>query len=411
MPKKKEPDTGGKRTRQKNGTGSFKHRKDGKVEYRVYLGIGADGKPWRPSFYGDTEAEALQAYQEWLKKSSDAPIERVHTVKEWAEKWLELYKRDKISYKSFKNYELYVDKHIIPAIGKLRLEAVRPAHIAQLYRAKKDMSASALRHIQIALNGIFETAIENRFCSENPVTKVDLPEKTKIKRTPKAFTVSEITKIINFAPQHKSGNLVLALLHTAMRMGEMSALTWSNVHADQSYIEITQTVEEVENDDKEVIIVGGKEKHKKKYAIKDIPKGNKDRIFVLTPDGAEFFQSLPETETYVFPSLSGDFMTPNQFREQYLQFFKALNKQLDADKVKYLKEHPDAKAKELEQFEHVRSLSPHKCRHTYATHSIRSGINMRILQEQLGHQQVTTTEIYTTVDIEDRKSNISHMKY
>ena len=50
--------------RQKNGTGTFKKRKhkDGTeyVEYRVYLGLGADGKPWRPSFYGRTEKEAVK---------------------------------------------------------------------------------------------------------------------------------------------------------------------------------------------------------------------------------------------------------------------------------------------------------------------------------------------------------------
>jgi len=56
MAKKKED---GRKTRQKNGTGSFYHRKDGSVEYRVYLGKGLDGKPWRPSFYGSDETEPI----------------------------------------------------------------------------------------------------------------------------------------------------------------------------------------------------------------------------------------------------------------------------------------------------------------------------------------------------------------
>lgn len=74
-------------------------------------------------------------------------------------------------------------------------------------------------------------------------------------------------------------------------------------------------------------------------------------------------------------------------------------------------EKPATEDDELKQFEHVRRLSPHKCRHTYATHAIRSGINMRIVQEQLGHQQITTTEIYANVDIEDRKNNVVNLKY
>ena len=395
--------------RQKNGTGSFYHRKDGYVEYKVYLGIGADGKPLRPSFYGKDEKDALQAYKDWVKNSGDAPIERVTTVSQWAEKWLDVYKKDQISYKSYKNYCLYVNGHIVPEIGKLKLESVRPAHIMQLYKKKSDLSASALKHIEIALNGIFETARDNRLCKENPASKVKPPE--KIKKTPMSFGLREIDLMMSFAPNHKSGNLVLGLLYTAMREGELSALLWSDVHLDESYIEVCRTVAEVEPDKQETIVVGGKEKQRTQYGIKEIPKGNHNRYFALSSEAVEFFKGLQKTSVYVFPSLSASFMTPNQFREQYNQFFKALNKKLDADKAEYIKAHPRATESDLQRFDHIRMLSPHKCRHTYATHAIRSGVNMRIVQEQLGHQQITTTEIYTNVNIEDRKNNLVNLKY
>lgn len=79
--------------------------------------------------------------------------------------------------------------------------------------------------------------------------------------------------------------------------------------------------------------------------------------------------------------------------------------------AEYVKAHPDAPQEVLAQFEHIRTLSPHKCRHTYATHAVRQGINIRIIQEQLGHKQITTTEIYTNVDIDDRKNNVVNLKY
>lgn len=184
-----------------------------------------------------------------------------------------------------------------------------------------------------------------------------------------------------------------------MREGELAAMLWSNVHLDEKYIDICCTVAEVESDNKETFIIGGKEKHHKKYDIKWIPKGDHDRAFALTTDAVEFFQSLPRTSAYVFPSLSGSFMTPNQLREQYNQFFKWLNKKLDEEKAFFIKTHGGARPSDLEEFKHVRMLSSHKCRHTYGAQAIRNGISMRILQEQLGHRQITTTEVYANLTL------------
>ena len=79
--------------RQSNGTGTFKIRKDGTVEYKVSLGSGINGAPIRKSFYGKYKADAIAKYKEWLKESGNVPIEKVETVKEWAYLWLELYKK------------------------------------------------------------------------------------------------------------------------------------------------------------------------------------------------------------------------------------------------------------------------------------------------------------------------------
>ena len=84
--------------RQSNGTGTFKIRKDGTVEYKVSLGSGINGVPIRKSFYGKYKADAIAKYKEWLKESGNVPIEKVETVKEWAYLWLELYKKNNVAY-------------------------------------------------------------------------------------------------------------------------------------------------------------------------------------------------------------------------------------------------------------------------------------------------------------------------
>lgn len=110
----------------------------------------------------------------------------------------------------------------------------------------------------------------------------------KPKHKPQAFHTDDIGKILAFASNDKNGALVCGLLHTGVREGELSALTWSDLHLDEGYIDITKTVAEVEPDVDTVIKVGGTDKHRKQYAIKDTPKSDRDRKVLLSPQGINF---------------------------------------------------------------------------------------------------------------------------
>jgi len=380
-----------------NGDGSYKERKDkdGNTvgwEYRAVVGRREDGTLDRKSFYAKGKMAAKKKHDDWAKAET-VKLEAVRTVGEWAAQWLQTYKKDKVSYKSYKNYELYINKHIIPHIGSLRLEDVRQAHIESLYQKEAGLSASALNYVKITLNGIFGSALENRYCTTNPAAKVKPPHKAK--KTPQAFTAGEVGVILDYAPSHNYGYYVTALLYTGLRMGELLALQWGDVDFDNLTITVRRSLYEIENLDEVTTLPPDKNKkvkHIKKWDIKDSTKTERDRVVVLTQKGAEALKQIPHKSLFIISGEGTGFLTPAAFEYRFRKVLTDLNDTLPEDRK-------------------VRILSPHKARHTYATHLLKGGANLRAIQEQLGHQRITTTEIYTQVDIESRKDNVTKLGY
>ena len=382
-----------------NGEGTLRQRKDGTWEYRVSV----EGRKSQLSFYSkDADGRgAKKKYRLWLQQTGGRTVERVETVAGWAQRWLQL-KKAGVVFGTYANYKHFTETYILPAIGGLKLEAVRPYHIAAIYADDRvrELSNSSKNEIRICLNGIFKSAKKNRLCMENPAEDETF-SRTQSK-PPQVFTLDHVKAILAFAPSHRWGPYAQAALLTGLRTEELCGLIWSDLYlprdidAQVPYARIHQVIAKVDNSGGENLLPldkTEKQKRRRRYELRAQTKGKRERRVVLTREGWELFRSLPKQGIFVFPGLNGaPYLTPPQFAARWKAVLTALNQTLPPG-------------------EQVPLLSPHKARHTYATHLLSSGANIRAVQEQLGHTRITTTEIYTHIDLAVQQANISKLAY
>jgi len=365
--------------RKANGEGTITKLPSGSYRLRTVDEI--DGVTVRKSFTASSPTACRTAHKEWLKSDNKVPIEKVKTVKEWATHWLEVYCKPKVSYSTYKDYKMYVEKHITSAIGETRLSEVRPAHIAKLYadarnRYDKELSRSAKGNIMICLNGIFDTAIDNSLCKKNPAANVSLPEKAP--RRIKAFSRTQIAHIVDFLDKHEYGAHIAFLLYTGLRIGEFLSLMWADVDTDTKTLHIHRTIT----------------KGEKGETVKDLTKTKRDRIVTYDEALEKHLSVLSHTGLYVICREGGQHHTHRTYERLYKHFFSDLNSYLESEKI-----------------DTIPYMSPHKCRHTFATYMLRSGADIRAIQTLLGHATLKTTEIYTEVDVDDLKNNVKKLNF
>ncbi len=173
-----------------------------------------------------------------------------------------------------------------------------------------------------------------------PLPKISYMKRPK--RLPSVLTIDELRKMIEFTNNPRHRTIIQLLYGSGLRVSEIVNLKKSDIHPDESIIIIRQG------------------------------KGMKDRITVF-PDVLKENISLFSNEScpFVFQSERGSRLTERTVQ----QIVKRAAKRARIKK----------------------NVHPHTLRHSYATHLLEQGTDIRIIQRLLGHSSVRTTEIYTHV--------------
>lgn len=232
------------------------------------------------------------------------------------------------------------------------------------YLKKSNHSDKTIAHNITTLRELFKFMIIEGYIKETPMIGINLPKLSKT--LPNILSEEEVNELLDIELKNKYDYRNKAMLEvmyaTGIRISELISLKLQDVNLSN-----------------EVIIVMG--------------KGSKERIIPLG-DYAVFYlkkylddyryllQKKPND--YVFLSSRGDKMT----RQAFFKIVKKI-----------------AKDKNIKT-----DFSPHTLRHSFATHLLSGGADLRIIQELLGHSSISTTQIYTNLSNKmiDENYNKSH---
>lgn len=201
---------------------------------------------------------------------------------------------------------------------------------------------------------------------DNPTELLEAP---KIKRKiPDVLNVEEIDMIINAVdlslPQgHRNKAILETLYSCGLRVSELCDLLISNLFEEDGFIKV-------------------------------IGKGNKERIVPIGEQAIREINLYRDNFRRQLPNVKG--------HEDYL-FLNRFGKKISRISVFEI-----VKENVLRAGIH-KVISPHTFRHSFATHLVEGGANLRAVQEMLGHESITTTEIYTHLDLNYLRDTI--MRY
>lgn len=361
-----------------NGEGTIYKRKDGRWCGAFYDESEA---PKRHFVYGKTQTEVKKK----IKRLLEAPIlnirkENIYTLENWMLFYLENYKKNEIKQTTFDSYMGIYRKHIQGSpIGKVKLEKLNSNDLQRFYNSKSNsgLNAKTVKHIYILINSSLNKAVQLRYVSENLNKLVVLPKSRMYNAS--VLSIEEVNTIFKEAKDDKLYPLIALTLCTGLRKGEIMALTWNNIDFTNRELYVTGNLCRIEN--------GRDNKGRISYEYKIMePKTIRSRRTIPLIEKAiealliqkqnqeqekALYSDLYKDNGLVFAQWNGDFLKQRVFMDSFHDFLNRYG---------------------------ITNVRFHDLRHTFASLLLESGESAKVIQELLGHTNISTTmDIYAHI--------------
>lgn len=261
----------------------------------------------------------------------------------------------------FKRLQDYMEKHHIDVV-RASFDDLQ-AFVFDTFSTIQ--SAKTQARLLSSIHSFYRFLLYHHYIEQDPSELLEMPRIEK--RLPEVLTLDEIDALIahidmSKAEGHRNRAIIEMLYGSGLRVSELTELRLSNIYRREGYMRI-------------------------------IGKGSKERLVPISPEADKQLgywledrsklDIKPEAQDIVFLNHYGRQLT----RAMIFTIVKRLANEADIRKT----------------------VSPHTLRHSFATHLLQNGADLRIIQQLLGHESIVTTEIYTHINIQDLREAV--LKY
>lgn len=261
----------------------------------------------------------------------------------------------------FKRLKTYMDEHHIDVV-----RATFDDLQAFVFDTFKDItSAKTQARLLSSIHSFYRFLLYHHYIEQDPSELLEMPRVEK--KLPEVLSLEEIDAMIACIDMskpegHRNRAIIEMLYGSGLRVSELTELRLSNIYRQEGYMRI-------------------------------LGKGSKQRLVPISPVADEQLGYwLQDRNALDIKPESIDIVFLNHYGRQ-------LTRAMIFTIVKRL-----AQAAGI-----TKTISPHTLRHSFATHLLQNGADLRIIQQLLGHESIVTTEIYTHVDIHNLRDAI--LKY
>ncbi len=369
--------------RRPSGDGMVRQKKKGQWEGRIVVGHKENGNPIFRYVYAKTQKELLQKLHQKIDEYKNAELteESSMTLGEWLDKWLNDFLPGTIRQTTLDGYRRNIKNYIKPNLGDAKLAFITTNDIQKMYNKLKkngrikchpdygyELADTTVIKIHTTLHSAMEAAVKNHLIQKNPTDGTKLPKKKQ--PSLRILNDAEIDTLMKAIEDNEIwGDFFYTEITTGLRRGEICGLKWTDFDEENNTLYINRTIH---------MQKGGK-------IYEGEPKTGKGKRKIILPQStADILKKRARISEWIFPDIY-DPTKPVKPSSAYYRM-KIILKKVGLPSIRF-----------------------HDLRHTFATHALVSGVDVKTLSEILGHTRPSfTLDTYThvTSDMKKRASII-----
>lgn len=201
----------------------------------VSAGRGPDGKRLRftKTICASSRREAEKRLAEFIAEVNGGLLAEPGKMsfKHFAERFMRDYAEPRLAPKTVWRYRQLLEKHILPQIGHLKMDQVRPLHIIELHRTleEKNLAPRTVLHVHRLVANILQRAVEWQVIAVNPARRVRAPSVPR--RTARVYDENQVARLLEALEEEplKYRTAVYLALASGLRLGELCGLEWQDI--------------------------------------------------------------------------------------------------------------------------------------------------------------------------------------